>query len=315
MHGNARLTPEGRRILVGRIAGGRPAAQVAAEMGVSRSTAYRWWARFRVEGEAGLFDRSSRPYRSPRRTCEALEVEILRLRREGKLGPARIGMICGLPASTVHRVLVRHRLNRLAWMDRPSGKVIRRYERSAPGELVHMDVKKLGRIPQGGGWRVRGREAGVPRGRGRAGYGHIHTMVDDYSRLAYAEVLNDELAATATAFTQRAVTWFHRLGVEVQAVMTDNGSPYRSDLFRDTLAAARIRHLRIRPHRPQTNGKAERFNRTLCDEWAYVRIYQSEAERTAELDSWLHTYNHHRHHTAIGGPPASRIQNLSGQHT
>ena len=315
MHGNARLTPEGQRILVGRMAGGRPAAHVAAEMGVSRSTAYRWRARFLVEGEAGLQDRSSRPHRSPQRTPERVEVEVLRLRRERKLGPARIGLACGLPASTVHRVLVRHHLNRLAWMDRPTGRIIRRYERSVPGELAHMDVKKLGRIPAGGGWRAWGREPGVAEGRGRTGYGFIHTMVDDYSRLAYAEVLDDETGATATAFTQRGVAWFHSLGIQVQALMTDNGSAYVSYLFRDTLAAAGIRHLRIRPRRPQTNGKAERFNRTLCDEWAYVRIYHSEAERTAELDNWLHTYNHHRHHTAIGGPPASRIHNLAGQHT
>jgi len=314
VHGNARLTPLGRLVLVERVAAGRPAAHVAAEMGVSRSTAYRWWARFRAEGEAGLQDRSSRPHRCPRRVAQVVEAEILRLRRDRKLGPARIGLACGLPASTVHRVLVRHHLNRLAWMDRPTGRVIRRYERCQPGELVHMDVKKLGRIPQGGGWRVRGRQAGVPRGRGRAGYGHIHTMVDDYSRLAYAEVLDDELAVTATAFTQRAVAWFANQGISVQAVMTDNGSAYLSHLFEDTLTAAGIRHLRIRPHHPQQNGKAERFNRTLADEWAYVTVYHSEAERVAQFDSWLHAYNHHRHHTAIGAPPASRIPNLSGQH-
>jgi transposase InsO family protein/transposase len=315
VHANARLTPEGRRILVVRIAGGRPPAHVAAEMGVSRSTAYRWWARFRAEGEAGLQDRSSRPHHCPNRTAVEVEAVILRLRCERKLGPARIGLVCGMPASTVHRVLVRHRLNRLAWMDRPTGRVIRRYERAHPGELAHMDVKKLGRIPQGGGWRAWGRGPGVPEGGGRAGYSYIHTMIDDHSRLAYAEVLDNETAVTATAFTQRGVAWFASQGVTVRALMTDNGSPYRSYLFADTLAAAGIRHHRIRPRHPQTNGKAERFNRTLCDEWAYVRTYRSEAERTAELDSWLHTYNHHRHHTAIGGPPANRIPNLAGQHT
>jgi len=215
----------------------------------------------------------------------------------------------------VHRVLVRHRLNRLAWMDRPTGQLIRRYERAHPGELVHMDVKKLGRIPPGGGWRAWGRGPGVPEGGGRAGYGFIHTMIDDYSRLAYAEALEDETAATATAFTQRGVAWFARLGIGVQALMTDNGSAYRSHLFQDTLAAVSIRHLRIRPCRPQTNGKAERFNRTLCDEWAYIRVYHSEAERRAQLDSWLHTYNHRRHHTAIGAPPITRVPNIPGQHT
>jgi transposase InsO family protein len=327
VHANARLTPEGRRILVGRIAGGRPTAHVAAEMGVSRTTACRWWRRFETEGEAGLFDRPSRPLCCPHRTPVRVEQRILQLRQQEKLGPARIGMILGMPPSTVHRVLVRHGMNRLRWMDRPTGRVIRRYERTRPGELVHLDIKKLGRIPQGGGWRALGRAAGKRnsqrywhrcgggKSRPTLGYDYLHVAIDDYSRLAYVEVLGDEQGVTATAFTHRATQFFAHHGISVEAVMTDNGSAYVSHLFRDTLAAAGIRHLRIPPRQPQQNGKAERFNRTLCDEWAYVRVYQSEAERTAELDSWLHTYNHHRHHTAIGGPPASRIHNLAGQHT
>ncbi len=327
MHGNARLTPQGRRILVERIASGRPAAHVAAEMGVSRTTAYRWWHRYQAEGEAGLVDRSSRPHSCPHRTPVDLEARIVELRVTRKLGPARIGLILDMPASTVWRVLHRHGLNRLAWMDRPTGRVIRRYERSTPGELLHIDIKKLGRIPDGGGWRKLGREQGRRNSLGyrrydgsgtrtsRLGYGYIHAAVDDHSRLAYVEVLDDEKAVTAVGFTQRATAWFNDLDIEVHAIMTDNGSCYRSHLFGDTLTAAGIRHQRIPPRQPQINGKVERFNRTLLDEWAYVQVYRSEAERVAALEPWLHTYNHHRNHTAINGPPISRATNLAAHHS
>ena len=326
MHGNARLTPEGRRILCERIASGRPPAHVAAEMGVSRTTAYRWWNRYRVEGERGLVDRSSRPRWCPHRTPAAVEARVIELRRVRKLGPARIGLILGMSASTVHRVLVRHGLNRLRWMDRPTGRVIRRYEKDRPGELIHVDIKKLGRIPDGGGWRVLGKAAGKRNNdryrrrdntgarRSTLGYGYVHAAVDDHTRLAYAEVLNDEKAITATAFTQRAVAWFATHGISVKGIMTDNGSCYRSHLWADTLTANGITHIRIPPRRPQLNGKVERFNRTLADEWAYVRLYQSETERVAALADWLHTYNHHHNHTAIGGPPITRIHNPAGQH-
>ena len=326
MHGNARLTPEGRRILVERIAAGRPAAHVAAEMGVSRTTAYRWWRRYQAEGEAGLFDRSSRPYTCPHRTPAAVEARIVELRQARKLGPARIGLVLDMPASTVWRVLVRHGLNRLRWMDRPTGQVIRRYEKSIPGELVHIDIKKLGRIPDGGGWRALGREHGKRNSRryrrydgtgtrrSTLGYDYLHAAVDDHTRLAYVEILNDEKGATATAFTQRAVHWFAAHGITVTAIMTDNGACYISHLFRDTLQANSINHVRIPPRRPQLNGKVERFNRTMADEWAYVRVYTSNTDRTTALADWLHTYNHHRNHTAIGGPPISRATNLARQH-
>ena len=287
MHRNARLTPEGRRILCERIAAGRPAAHVAAEMGVSRTTAYRWWSRYQTDGVAGLFDRSSRPWSCPHQTPAELETQIVELRRTHKLGPARIGLILGMPASTVWRVLQRHGSSRLSWMDRPTGRVIRRYEKADPGELVHVDIKKLGRIPDGGGWRGVGWTKGrrntqryVHRNNYRKvhtlGYGFIHAAVDDHSRLAYVEVLEDEKSTTATGFTQRAVAWFAAQGINVQAVMTDNGACYKSHLYRDTLQASSIVHVRIPPRQPQINGKVERFNRTLLDEWAYVRVYTSE---------------------------------------
>ena len=327
MHANARLTPEGRRILVERIAAGRPAAHVAAEMGISRTTAYRWWHRYQSEGEAGLVDRSSRPYRCPHRTPVETEARIVELRRTLKLGPARIGMLVSMPASTVWRVLCRHGLNRLRWMDRPTGRVIRRYEKATGGELIHIDIKKLGRIPDGGGWRGLGWEqgrrnsapyrrrdrTGTPRS--TLGYRYLHAAVDDHTRLAYVEVLDDERAVTATGFTQRAVAWFNHHGIEVHAVMTDNGPCYTSHLYQDTIQAKGITHVRIPPRRPQVNGKVERFNRTMLDEWAYIRIYRSDTERTNALADWLHTYNHHRNHTAIGGPPITRATNLPEQHS
>jgi transposase InsO family protein len=318
VHGNARLTPLGRLTLVVRIEAGRPVAHVAAEMGISRPTAYKWWTRWREVGEAGLVDRSSRPRSCPHQTPAHVEAQIAELRRELKLGPARLGARLGVAPSTVHRVLVRLGLNRLAWMDRPTGEVIRRYERSQPGELVHVDIKKLGRIPDGGGHKVLGRQAGTKNNNGhgsrRVGYGFIHSAVDDYTRLAYSEVHADETKLTASAFWRRAVVWFADHGITINEVLTDNGSCYRSQLFAEALGV--VEHRRTQPYRPQTNGKVERFNRTLLEEWAYVRAYNSEAERRRRLDSWLHTYNHHRCHTALDGqPPITRVDNLPGHYS
>lgn len=318
MHGNAKLTPAGRKVLVTRIATtGRPVAHVAHEMGVSRQTAYRWWNRWRLEGDAGLEDRSSRPPRCPHRTKVSVERKIVKLRRRRKLGPDRIGPIVGVPPSTVHRVLVRHGLNRLTWMDRPTGRVIRRMHQTRPGELVHMDVKKLGQIPPGGGWRAHGRgQAPQHHCRTRAGYTFIHSAIDGFSRVAYSEVLADETAITAVAFWARAVAFFAAHGITVEAVLTDNGSPYVSRAFGSACAEAGIRHRRTRPYRPQTNGKVERFNRTLLDEWAYVRVYRTEAARNATLQPWLHRYNHHRCHTALrGATPLSTVTNLPGDYS
>ncbi|MFF3728731.1 IS481 family transposase, partial [Streptomyces erythrochromogenes] len=324
-HRNARLTVHGRRILVERVLAGRPVAHVAAEMGISRPTAHKWVRRWRAEGDAGLRDRSSRPGRTPHRTPAATEAEVCRLRTDRKLGPARIGPILGLPASTVHRILARHGLNRLAFLDRPTGRIIRRYERAGPGELVHVDIKKLGNIPDGGGWRVVGRTAGDRNRQATTdqrksatpviGYSYVHSAVDDHSRLAYSEVLTDERQHTAIGFWQRANAFFTAHGITVERVLTDNGACYKSKLFTQALGAAGIAHKKIRPYRPQTNGKVERFNRTLLDEWAYQRPYHSNNERTAALADFLHTYNHHRCHTALdGNPPISRINNAPGQY-
>jgi transposase InsO family protein len=314
VHGNARLTPVGRLTMVMRIESGRPVAHVAAEMGISRPTAYKWWRRWQADGLQGLVDRSSRPRSCPHQTGPQIEAAIVGLRRELKLGPVRIGARLGVPASTVHRVLVRLGLNRLAWIDRPTGRVIRRIHTDHPGELVHVDIKKLGRIPQGGGWKVRGRGyAGDGTRPRQVGYGFVHTAIDAYSRLAFTEVLADERGITAAAFWGRANAFFNNHGITVDAVLTDNGACYLSRAWSDALED--IKHRRTRPRRPQTNGKVERFNRTLLDEWAYIRPYQSEAERVAALDDWLHLYNHHRHHTAIGGPPISRVNDLPSHYS
>jgi len=316
MHGNARLTLHGRRTLIERIQTGRPVAHVAAEMGVSRATAYKWWARFRAEGWVGLWDRSSCPHRFPTRTPRALERRVEALRRSRKLGPARIGWRLGMPASTVHRVLVRLGLNRLVWMDRPTGRVIRRIEKSRPGELVQMDIKKLGRIPAGGGWRAHGRANANDHRRTRVGFAHIHTAIDSHSRVAYSEVLDDERAITAVGFWQRAQVWFAQHGIAVEEVQTDNGGCYTSKIFGVAVEATGAKHHRLPPRRPAWNGKVERFNRTLLDEWAYVRVYQSETARTQALDRWLHLYNHHRAHRSLNGQaPMTRLSNLPGHHT
>jgi transposase InsO family protein len=316
MHANARLNLHGRRLLIARIQQGRPIAHVADELGISRQTAYKWWGRWRREGDRGLVDRSSRPLQSPTCTSRRTERRIEQLRRSRKLGPARIAGILEMPASTVHRVLCRQRLNRLTWMDRPSGTVIRRpIEHDHPGQQIQIDIKKLGRIPAGGGWRAHGRGNDGHHGRSGVGYAFIHTAIDSYSRAAYSEVLPDETARTAIDFWHRAHAWFNQLGITVEVVQTDNGSCYKAHAFTAAIEATGTIHRRLPPRRPQWNGKVERFNRTLLDEWAYVRVYRSDTARNRALDRWLHLYNHHRAHTSLGGqPPMTRINNLPGQH-
>jgi transposase InsO family protein len=282
-------------------------------MGISRDRAYVWWRRYQTEGLAGLEDRSSRPHRSPNTTKPSLERRIVALRQQRGLGPARIAGIVGKPASTVHRVLVRHQLNRLDHLDRVTRAPIRRITMTRPGELVHLDIKKLGRIPRGGGWRIHGRAARPSTHRtrvARIGYAYVHSAIDAYSRLAYSEVLHDEQAITAIGFWERARDFFADHDITIERILTDNGACYRSRTFATALGT--VQHTFTRPYRPATNGKVERFNRTLLTEWAYARPWTSDGQRTRALARWLHTYNHHRYHTAIGGPPISRVGNVPG---
>ncbi|WP_310279064.1 IS481 family transposase [Haloactinomyces albus] len=304
---------------------GWPLARAAERFQVAVGTAKRWADRYRAHGEAGMVDRSSRPRTSPRRTPTRTERRIIKVRVLRRWGPARIAGFLGLVVSTVHRVLTRYGVARLRALDRATGRVIRRYERAAPGELVHVDVKKLGNIPDGGGHKIHGRAVGTRYsqrtsstqrrdGKPVLGYGYLHNAVDDHSRLAYSEILADETKDTAAAFWGRAAAWFRAQGItDIQRVLTDNGPCYRSHAWRAAVAATASRHLRTRAYRPQTNGKVERFNRILLDEWAYAEAYTSETARRAALPGFLHWYNHHRHHTSISGPPTHRIPNLSGQ--
>ena len=251
---------------------------------------------------------------------------IVHHRTKKRLGPVQIAPLVGVAPSTVHRVLTRCGLQRLAWLDRATGIPVR-YEYPNPGGLVHVDVKKLGNIPEGGGWKMLGRtkgnrnhkadKSGARRSKHGAlrGHAYIHAAVDDHSRLAYCEIHEDETRDTASEFWARANAWFAQHGITVQRVLTDNGGCYRSFLWRDTLAELGIKHLRTRPYRPQTNGKVERFNRTMLNEWAYQRLYTSEAARRAALPAWLHKYNHHRPHTAGGGQAPITRTNVLGQNS
>ncbi len=315
-HANARLTVHGRRLLVDRVRQqGWAVAHAAKAMGISRQCAHRWVARFDAEGEAGLIDRSSRPRSSPHRTAEVVEAAILAARFEHRRGQDWLGPELGVPARTVSRVLRRHHVPLLRVLDPLTGQVIRsskatavRYERDRPGELVHVDVKKIGKIPDGGGWRAHGRSESV-RGRGN-GYDYVHSMVDDHSRLAYSEILPDEKGPTCAAFIQRAAARFAEHGIPViERVITDNHLSYRKSTdVKAVIAALGATHKFIRPHCPWQNGKVERFNRTLSIEWAYRQVFTSNTDRTNALAPWLEQYNTRRRHTALGGlPPISRL--------
>jgi transposase InsO family protein len=319
-HANAPLTELGRlRLARCVVDDGWPLRRAAERFQVSVTTAARWAGRYREHGLAGLVDRSSRPHRSPNQTRPRLVGHVVHLRTTRGWGPARIGPRVGLAPSTVGKILRRQGLPRLADVDLATRQRLRRevvrYEHPRPGDLIHIDIKKLGRIPDGGGWRVLGRQQRPSRHRGD-GYGYLHAALDDHSRLAYVEILPDEKGETAANFWLRAHAWFTSCGIQIHAVLSDNGSCYRSRAFAQALAQHQVQHRLTRPYRPQTNGKVERFNRTLQTEWAYARPYASESERRAALPTWLHIYNHHRHHTALGGqPPASRVPNLRGQYS
>jgi transposase InsO family protein len=330
-HANATLTPITRlRLATLVVEAGWTYAAVAKMFMVAPRTAKKWADRYRTEGPAGMADRSSRPHHCPSRTPTRMVRRIVGLRWRHRLGPVQIAGRLGLPASTVHAVLVRCRINRLSHIDRVTSEPLRRYEHDHPGSLIHVDVTKFGNIPDGGGWRYVGRVQSRlnaqatarrtgQRGKDykpRIGTAYLHTVIDDHSRVAYAEIRSDEKAATAIGVLNRAVTWYADHGVTVERVLSDNGSAYRSHAWRDACADLGITHKRTRPYRPQTNGKIERFHRTMADGWAYARFYHSTEQRDTALPTWLHFYNHHRAHSAIGGkPPTSRLTNLPGHHS
>ena len=312
LHGNAALSWSGRRELSRRVVDQGWTLRAAAEAaGVSVRCARKWAGRYR-NGDRRLGDRSSAPRRVANRTAPERVAVIVKLRGL-RMTAAEIAEVLRMPLSTVSGILTRVGLGRLGrlGLEQPV-----RYERSRPGELIHVDVKKLGRV-RGVGHRISGTRASqrktrrVGKLRQVKGWEYVHIAVDDYSRLAYAEVLDDETAVTATGFLRRAVAFYRRHGVTVEAVMTDNGSCYRGVVHAIACRQLRIRHLRTRPYRPQTNGKAERFIRTLLSGWAYGAIYGSSTERTAALDGWLWHYNHQRRHSALGHrPPVSRTNVL-----
>jgi transposase InsO family protein len=309
-HRRAKLTPFGRLLLVQRVTElGWSATEAAKAASVSRATVYKWLRRYREEGEHGLGDRSSRAKRCPHALPPPTVARILRARRRLRQGPHRLAYTTGVPRSTIYGILRRHGLSRLSHTDRPTGAPIR-YERARPGELVHIDVKKLGRIPPGGGHRIRGRTSATRRSKNRGGgYDYLHAAVDDHSRAAYVEVHPDERGETCARFLANVAAHFAERGILVQQVMTDNAFNYVNSIaFQEALAAAGARHVRIPPYRPRANGKVERFNRTMLEEWAYVRLYRSNRERLAAFRRWLAFYNSRRPHTALGGkPPASRL--------
>ncbi|WP_341952993.1 IS481 family transposase [Salinibacterium sp. TMP30] len=321
-HANAPFTPQGRIRLAQLIVDqGWSARRAAERLQCSPATAMKWAARYRLNQP--MIDRSSRPRTSPSQCSARLEHRIVALRFTRRWGPHRIGYHLGINRSTVEKVLVRYRMPKLIYLDQATGLPVRRlkavrYEKASAGELVHVDIKKQGRIPDGGGHRVLGRAAGkrnnTGHGRPGRGYSFLHHAVDDHSRLAYSEILSDERKETAAEFWLRANVFFAAAGITVTAVMTDNGACYRSRNFAAALGS--IKHVWTRPYRPQTNGKVERFKRTLATEWAYAATYRSDEARAAAYPTWLHHYNFHRPHTGIGGQtPSDRVHNLSGNYT
>lgn len=306
MHKNARLTPKGREVMLGRLQAGQHQLDVAQAMGVSLTTVKKWLRRYRAEGSSGLLDRSSRPCRSPRQLPVSLKNQITGLRRQRRTGRF-IARQLQVSAATVSRVLRRAKLSR--WRELEPRPPVHRYERERPGELLHLDTKKLGRITRIG-HRITGDRSGSY---GKAGWEFVHVAIDDHSRVAFVSVAANECGDTATAFLESAVAHFQQRGVRIERVMTDNGPAYLSHAFRNACCKHCIRHLRTKPYTPRTNGKAERFIQTCLREWAYAEAYLTSEQRTTALGHWLHHYNWHRPHTALKSkPPVSRL-NLSGR--
>ena len=312
LHKNARSCPQSRALLVRRVVEqGWTVRRAADAQGISERSAYRWLARYRSEGLAGLNDRSSRPHHTPRKTPQKQLKRIVSLRLR-RLSGAEISSWTGLPRSTVARWLNRVGLGRLRQLAPP--EPIRRYEKEHPGELLHLDIKKLGKI-RGVGHRITGDKTKRARG---VGWEYVHVCIDDASRFSYVEVLEDEKGITASAFLRRAIVWFAARGIETKKILTDNGSCYVSKTFAETCCSLRIKQARTRPYRPRTNGKAERFIQTLIREWAYAFTFFTSADRVQLLPKYLHLYNHHRAHSALGGrPPACRLNlnNAVGIHS
>jgi transposase InsO family protein len=320
VHAKARTNLFARRLMVERVAAGWPAAHVVEQLGVSRATVHKWLRRFAEAGEAGLADRSSRPRRMPARTPARVEKRVLAARRRRQRGAVVLAAELGLNPSTVGRILARHQVPRLAATDPITGQPVRsarrsgtRYEHKSAGDLIHVDVKKLGRIPAGGGWRLHGRDAAVSvanrHKKTRIGYDYVHTAIDDHTRLAYSEIHPDEKDPTCAEFLHRALAWFAAHGVRVRRVLTDNALVYRRGTDWGWVCTAwQLKRRFTKPGCPWTNGKAERFNRTLLTEWAYTRAWTSNNSRHRGLDRFLTHYNTQRGHSALGGhPPISRL--------
>lgn len=320
-HPNAPLTPEGRARMVSCVLDGGWTVEATAErFQVDAKTVRKWRDRFLAEGEAGLMDRSSRPHRSPYRTPLRVRRWVVQLRKERRWGADRIGFEVGLAASTVQSILNQEGLGRLDHGDRATdtGPVIR-YQKQHPGELIHVDIKKLAAIPPGGGWhtRARGYRGEYARTRaGQTGYRYIHTAIDDHTRIVYSEILDDEKGATAAGFWIRAAAWFTSIGIKPQQVITDNGSCYKSGLWHRACQTTNTKPTKTRPYRPQTNGKVERFHRILLEEWAYIRHWTSETERHHAYTAFIHYYNHHRPHGSLNWttPANTHQDNLPKEH-
>ncbi|MGB5731020.1 MAG: IS481 family transposase [Acidimicrobiia bacterium] len=319
-HPNAPLTVEGRRRMVRCVIDREWTVEATADrFQVDAKTVRKWRDRYVAEGDAGLRDRSSRPHRSPNRTPRQLRRKVCRIRRKHRWGADHIAYEIGLAASTVQNILNQAGLGRLDRGDRATDREpVRRYQRELPGELIHVDIKKTAGIPSGGGWRTRGRGYNGEGARARkVGYRYIHTALDDRTRIVYSEILDDEQGVTAAEFWKRAAAWYRTIGIEPQRVITDNGSCYRSNKWTKACRKTGTKVTKTRPYRPQTNGKVERFHRILLEEWAYIRPWRSEAERTRAYTGFIHFYNHHRSHGSLGwATPTSIIQdNLPEEHS